>query len=57
MYRDALNNEITSDPLKVEVQVVPAGSPGLTGILALIVIIGLLAGCGYWYYARRARQQ
>jgi hypothetical protein len=59
-YRDALNNEITSDPIKVNVQVVPARGVidflGLTGILAL-VIIGILAALGYFIYSRRARLQ
>jgi hypothetical protein len=60
IYRDALNNEITSDPLKVNVQVVPARSfinmLGLPVLLALIVI-GILGILGYFVYSRRVRQQ
>ena len=52
IYRDALNNEITSDPLKVNVNVVPSRNVidmlGLSGLVVLIVI-GILAALGYSY--------
>ena len=59
IYQDVLNNEITSDPLKVNV-----GSSvkrryrctGYPGLLALIVI-GILVVLGYFVYSRRVRQQ
>jgi len=60
IYQDALNNEITSDPLKVNVRVVPARGVidilGLPGLLTLVVI-GILAVLGYFVYSRRVRQQ
>ncbi|MGD0080853.1 MAG: S-layer protein [Methanoregula sp.] len=61
MYRDSLDNEITSDPLKVNVQVVPSRTIvnvlGLPGLLGLIVVIGILASLGYFVYSRRVRNQ
>jgi hypothetical protein len=55
IYRDVFNNEITSDPLKVNVQVAPARGVidylGLAGILALVTI-GILAVLGYFVYTR-----
>ena len=60
IYQDVLNNEITSDPLKVNVQVVPSRGVidvlGVPGLLALVVI-GVLAVLGYFVYSRRVRQQ
>ena len=60
IYQDVLNNEITSDPLKVNVQVVPSRGIidvlGVPGLLALVVI-GVLAVLGYFIYSRRVRQQ
>ena len=60
IYQDALNNEITSDPLKVNVQVVPSRGVidilGLPGLLTLVVI-GILAVLGYFVYSRRVRKQ
>ena len=61
MYRDSLDNEITSDPLKVNVQVVTSRTIvdvlGLPGLLGLIVVIGILASLGYFVYSRRVRNQ
>ena len=61
LYRDALDNQITSDPLKVNVQVVPSKTVvtalGIPGLIALIVVIGVLASLGYFIYLRRARNQ
>lgn len=61
VYRDSLANEITSDPLKVNVQVVPSKTIvttlGLPGLLALIIVIGILASLGYIAYSRRVRNQ
>jgi len=55
IYRDALNNQFTSDPLKVNVQVAPAktivttiGIPGLA-----ILIVAILAIAGYVIYVKR----
>jgi hypothetical protein len=60
IYRDSLDNQITSDPLKVNVQVVQGKSIidalGLPGLLVLGVIV-VLAALGYFIYSRRVRPQ
>jgi hypothetical protein len=54
-YRDVLDNTFTSDPVKVQVQVVP--QPGITdmlglpGIIAIILVV--LASAGYLIYTKR----
>jgi hypothetical protein len=59
IYRDSLNNQFTSDPLKVDVDVVPAKSIvdrlGLPVIIALILIV--LAAAGYLMYMKRFKPQ
>lgn len=60
IYRDALNNQVTTDPIKVTVEVVP--SKGLVDVLGLpgllvLAVIAILAILGYVLYTRRARQQ
>ncbi len=55
IYRDALDNQITSDPLKANVEVVPAKSVvtlvGLPGLAAIILVV--LAIAGYVVYVKR----
>ena len=55
IYRDSLDNQFTSDPLKVNVEVVPAKSIvnllGLPALIALILIV--LAAAGYLIYTKR----
>ncbi|MFY9750252.1 MAG: S-layer protein [Methanoregula sp.] len=55
LYRDALDNQFTSDPLKVNVDVVPAQSVvtqiGLPGLIA--IILAVLAIAGYVIYIKR----
>jgi hypothetical protein len=60
LYRDALDNQFTSDPLKVNVEVVPAPSVatqiGLSGLSlpALIaIVLTVLAIAGYVIYTKR----
>jgi len=55
-YRDAIDNQITSDPLKVTVHVVPAGNLISYGIIGIIIIAGI-AGLGYWVYSRRIKNR
>ena len=59
IYRDSLDNQFTSDPLKVNVEVVPAKS--ITDLLGLPVIITLilivLAAAGYLIYTKRFKPQ
>jgi len=59
IYRDSLNNQFTSDPMKVNVQVVPAKSltdlPGLPVIIAIILVV--LAAAGYLIYTKRFKPQ
>ena len=54
LYRDALDNQFTSDPLKVNVEVVHAPSltdaVGLPALLAIILVI--LAAAGYAAYRK-----
>ncbi len=55
LYRDALDNQFTSDPLKVNVEVVPTKTVvsliGLPGLIAIILIV--LAIAGYVIYVKR----
>ena len=60
LYQDALDNQFTSDPLKVDVEVVPVpsvvtqlGLPalGLPGLVA--IILAVLAVAGYVIYVKR----
>jgi hypothetical protein len=59
IYRDSLNNQFTSDPMKVSVQVVPAKSVAdlfsLPVIIAIILVV--LAAAGYLIYSKRSRPQ
>jgi hypothetical protein len=59
IYRDSLNNQFTSDPMKVNVQVVPAKSVAdlfsLPVIIAIILVV--LAAAGYLIYSKRSRPQ
>lgn len=59
IYRDSLNNQITSDPVKVNVRVVPA--KGLVDTLGLpvilLIILAVLAGAGYFVYVKRLKPQ
>jgi hypothetical protein len=59
LYRDSLDNQFTSDPLKVNVEVVPTES--ITDLLGLPVIITLilivLAAAGYLIYTKRFKPQ
>jgi hypothetical protein len=59
IYRDSLDNQFTSDPVKVNVQIVPAKSIidvlGLPGIAAIILVI--IAAAGYFVYTRRIKPQ
>ncbi len=59
-YRDALDNQVVSDPIKLNVEVVPAKSlvSSLTGnpvLLALLVLI-VIAAAGFYYYRRKKLQ-
>ena len=58
-YRDVLDNSVTSDPVKVQVQVVPAPSIlsliGLPGIIAIILVV--LAAAGYLIYSKRFKHR
>ena len=58
-YRDALDNTVISNPMKVRVQVIPAKSiieqltnPLVLGIIAVVVIAG-----GYFLYRRRKKAE
>ncbi len=59
IYRDSLNNQFTSDPMKVNVQVVPAKK--ITDLFSLPVIITIilvvLAAAGYLVYTKRFKPQ
>jgi hypothetical protein len=54
-YRDVLDNTFTSDPVKVQVQVIPQPSItemlGLPGTIAIILVV--LAAAGYLIYTKR----
>ena len=52
-YRDALDNSIISDPIKVEIEVVKQSNSGLY-VLIGILIVGIIGG-GYYYYRRRQK--
>ncbi|MGB8890782.1 MAG: S-layer protein, partial [Methanoregula sp.] len=55
IYRDALDNQFTSDPLKANVEVVPAKSVvsliGLPYLVAILIVV--LAIAGYVVYVKR----
>jgi hypothetical protein len=58
LYRDALDNDVTSDPLKVTVHVAPpAGNFLSNGIIGPVIIVGILIGLGYWIYSRRIKNR
>ncbi len=52
-YRDALDNSIISDPIKVEIAVVKKSNTGLYALIG-ILIVGIVGG-GYYYYRRRQK--
>jgi len=52
-YRDALDNSIISDPIKVRVEVVERSNT-LMYLLVGIIVLGIFAG-GYYYYRRREK--
>ncbi|NMB79246.1 MAG: S-layer protein [Methanomicrobiales archaeon] len=52
-YRDALQNSQVSDTIKVTLQVTPAASGGLAGLLPFIVLIAAVLGAGYYLLSRR----
>lgn len=55
IYRDALDNQFTSDPLKANVEVVPAKSVvsliGLPYLVAILIVVFAIAG--YVVYVKR----
>ena len=59
IYRDALNNQVTTDPMKVTVTVTPAKSLmdvlGMPGIAAIVIVV--LAALGYFVYTRKFKPQ
>jgi len=59
IYRDALNNQVTTDPMKVTVTVTPAKSLmdvlGMPGIAAIVLVV--LAALGYFVYTRKFKPQ
>jgi hypothetical protein len=57
LYRDALDNQITSDPLKVTVNVVQPGNFLANGIIVPVIIAGILIGLGYWAYSQRRKNR
>jgi len=52
-YRDALDNSIISDPIKVRIEVVERSNT-LLYLLIAIIALGIIAG-GYYYYQRRQK--
>jgi len=58
-YRDALDNTVISDPMKVRVQVTPAKSifEQLTNPLVLCVIAVVVIAGGYFLYKRRKKAE
>jgi hypothetical protein len=52
-YRDALDNSIISDPIKVEIKVVKQSDTGLYVLIG--ILIGGIIGGGYYYYRRRQK--
>lgn len=52
-YRDALDNSIISDPIKVRIEVVERSNT-LLFLLIAIIALGIIAG-GYYYYQRRQK--
>jgi len=59
IYRDVLNNQVTTDPMKVTVTVTPAKSLvdvlGMPGIAAIVIVV--LAALGYVVYTRKFKPQ
>jgi hypothetical protein len=55
IYRDSLDNQFTSDPLKANVEVVPTKSVmnllGIPGLVAILLVV--LAIAGYVVYVKR----
>jgi len=59
-YRDSLDNQVVSDPMKLNVEVIPAknivstltGNPALLALLVLVVI----AAAGFYIYRRKKLQ-
>jgi len=49
-YRDALDNSIISDPIKVRIEVVERSNTGLY-LMICLVAVGIIGG-GYYYYRR-----
>lgn len=52
-YRDALDNSIISDPIKVRIEVVEQSNTGLYLMIGLIAV-GIIGG-GYFYHLRRQK--
>ena len=52
-YRDALDNSIISDPIKVRIEVVERSNT-LLYLLTGIIALGIIAG-GYYYYQRHQK--
>jgi hypothetical protein len=57
LFRDGLDNQLTSDPLKVTVNVVPKGNLLSNGIFGPVIIAIILIGLGYWVYSRRMKNR
>jgi len=59
IYRDSLNNQVTSDPIKVNVRVIPReGIVDKLGLpVIILIIIAVLAVAGYFVYTKRAKPQ
>jgi len=53
-FRDALDNSVISDPVKVRIMVVEGSKIGIALILGIIAV-GIIGG-GYWYYQRRQKR-
>lgn len=58
-YRDALDNTVISNPMKVRVQVIPAKSIGeqLSNPLVLCIIAVVVIAGGYFLYRRRKKAE
>jgi len=54
-YRDALDNNVLSDTMKVRVRVVQGGLP-LVAIAAIVLVIAAGAGAVYYFRIRRRKQ-
>ena len=59
LYRDSLDNQFTSDPLKVNVEVVPAQSVVTRSVSRgmIAIILTVLAIAGYVIYIKRFKPQ